>query len=179
VNGRVRYGLHDEGECMKACLVFNRCTGYAWGLLGRCFLYGEGLEAGLPPYESPGSDELWEGYKKNYTLVVASGGQGGVQCMQRGATARHRWFHRDRHDHAVCAVFVNESTINGMQPMLESPSPTLSGAPLVCLRTCMHMHWHAQYGMTGTARHSTGRAGRAGSEGEARTHARTAWQTNT
>ena len=89
VNGRVRWGFHDEGECIKACLAFNQCNGYAFGLRGRCFLYGQGLEAGLPPYESPGSAEEWEGYKKNNALVVVAGGHGGMQCMQRGTNASH------------------------------------------------------------------------------------------
>lgn len=69
VNGRVRCELPHEAACQAECDALSTCTGYSFaavnhcrnlgsgsmmkmcaGCMGQCFLYGPGLDQGLPPW---------------------------------------------------------------------------------------------------------------------------------
>ena len=53
VNGRFKHGVPSEADCATACRSVDACVGYSYSISsqfprGGCFLYGSGLEAGLP-----------------------------------------------------------------------------------------------------------------------------------
>ena len=53
VNGKLKDAVASDSECAAECLAVDSCAGYAYAFDGhnyghRCFVYGAGVEAGLP-----------------------------------------------------------------------------------------------------------------------------------
>ena len=62
INGRVIVGFAKEDDCRVACATLDMCEGFAWGPdLGRCFLYGPGLDHRLCPFTESPPDMEWQG----------------------------------------------------------------------------------------------------------------------
>ena len=86
VNGRVRRESTLTGsDCAAACTVLSACVGYAWATHGACWLYGEGVDIGLPTLQGILYTEFWQGNsQENSAIGDTASGYVGVVCKVKG-----------------------------------------------------------------------------------------------
>ena len=75
----------SERTCANSCSVDHRCVAYAYAEdRGGCYVYGPGLDRGLPPYTRTENDTaIWKGNKYIKSIINSSSGSNGVICMRR------------------------------------------------------------------------------------------------
>ena len=91
MNGRVRAALSAEADCASACDAQAACVGYTYYYagsatsLGRCFIYGPGLQSGLVQMDLAGpSATEWQGYPQPSAVIAGANGSANRRCMRRG-----------------------------------------------------------------------------------------------
>ena len=86
VNARMKL-MPDEAACVDACELLG-CDGYAYAHNGiytnTCWVYGEKVELGLPPWSSELATAEWQGVPQEGTTITSSSGASSARCMLRG-----------------------------------------------------------------------------------------------
>jgi hypothetical protein len=90
VNARVAQdSAWSDVDCATFCDELVNCRGYGFSTQsnssGRCFLYGRGVDLGLPAYLEP-LNLTWVGYSQPSFDIAGASGESDVVCQRKGET---------------------------------------------------------------------------------------------